>query len=68
MRADINQLERVQRLAARLVRALRHVPYEERFRQLNLFLLERRRLQADLMLAIKISKGEVDLSSLDFFL
>ncbi len=47
LRADINQLERIQRLATRLVRSLRHVPYEERVRKLNLFSLERR---ADLIL------------------
>ncbi len=53
LRADINQIERVQRLATRLV------PYEERLRQLNLFSLERRRLQADLILDFRI---QVDLS------
>ncbi len=68
LRADINQLERAQRLATRLVRGLRHVPYEERLRQLNPFLLERRRLRADLILAFKIFKGEVDLNPSDFFL
>ncbi len=65
--ADINQLDSVQLLATRLVRGLRHVPYEERLRQLKLFQLERRCLRADLILAFKIFKGEVDLSSPDLF-
>ncbi len=68
VRGDINQLERVQRLATRLVRGPRHVPYEERLRQLNLFSLERRRIRADLFLVFKIFKGEVDLNPSEFFL
>ncbi len=66
LRADVNQLKRVQRLATRLVRGLRHMPYVKRLRQFN-FSLERRRLRADLILAFKIFKGEVDLNPSDFF-
>ncbi len=68
LRADINRLERVQRLAERLVRGLCHVSYDERLRHLNLFSLERRRLRADLILAFKIFKGEVNLNPPKFFL
>ncbi len=68
LRADINQLERVQRLATRLVGGLRHVPYEERLRQLNLVSLERRHLRADFILAFTIFKGEVDLNPSELFL
>ncbi len=68
LRADINQHERVQRIVTRLVRGLRPVPYEERLRQLNHFSLERRHLRADLILAFKIFRGEVDLNPSEFFL
>ncbi len=68
LRADINQLERVQHLATRPVRGLRYVPYKERLCQLNLFSLERRRFRADLILAFKIFKGEVDPNPSELFL
>ncbi len=67
-RADINQHGRVQRLATRLVRGLRHVPYEEMLRHLNLFSLERILLRADLILAFYVFKGEIDLNPSEFFL
>ncbi len=68
LRAGINQLERAQRHATWLVRGLRHVLYEERLRQLNLFSLERICLRADLILAFNIFRGEVDLNPSGFFL
>ncbi len=68
LRADISPLEGVQRLATRLVRGLRQVPYEERLRQLNLFSLKRRRLRDGLIVVFKIFKGEVDRNPSEFFL
>ncbi len=68
LRADINQLERVQRLAIRLVRGLRHVPYEKRLRQLKLFSLERRHNRAGFILTFMILKGDLHLSPPYFFL
>ncbi len=58
--ADINYLERIQRLATRLVIGIRHLPYEER--------LQRRRLLADLITAFKIFKGLLDIDPNLFFL
>ncbi len=66
LRADSNQLERIQRLATRLVSGHHQVLHEERFRQLNLLSLERKHLRADLILAFRIFKGEADLNSSDF--
>ncbi len=66
--ADINQLEGVQRPETRLIIGRRHMPYERRLRYFNLFSLERSRLRADLIMAVKSFKGDVDLSRSDFIL
>ncbi len=56
-------LESVHRLEARLLEGFRHMPmWGKRPSQLNLFLLECRRLRADLILALKIFKVLIDLS------
>ncbi len=64
--ADINHLERIQRLATRLVTGMRHLPYEERLQRLGLHSLQRRRLWADLITAFKIFKGLLDVDQ-NFF-
>ncbi len=59
--ADINNLERIQRLAARLVTGMRHLPYDERLQLLGLHSLQWRRLRDDLITAFKIFKGLLDI-------
>ncbi len=54
--ADIKDLERIQRLATRLVTGMRHLPYEERLQRLGLHSLQRRQHWADLITAFKIFK------------
>ncbi len=66
--ADINHLERIQRLATRLVTGLRRLPYEERLQWLGLNSLQRRRLRTGLITAFKIFKGLLDIDPNLFFL
>ncbi len=66
--ADINHLERIQRLTTRLVTGMRHLPYEERPQRLGPQSLHRRRLRDDLITAFKIFKGLLNIDPNLFFL
>ncbi len=60
-------MERIQRLATRMVKGMTELPYEGRLRRLNIFSLERRRLRGDLTLAYNIFHGRLDLPQAEFF-
>ncbi len=68
--ADINPLERIQRLTTRLETDIRRLPYEEWQQRLGLHSLRRRRrrLWTDLIAAFKIFMGLLDIDPNFFFL
>ncbi len=55
---DAEALEKVQKLALKLVKGLRHVPYE----QLRLFSLTHRRIRGDLIAMFKITHDLLEFS------
>ncbi len=66
--ADINHLERIQRLATMLVTGIPHLPYEVRLHLLGLHSLQWRWLRVDLVIAFKVFTRLLDIDAkLSFF-
>ena len=66
-RADQRLVERVQRRATRMVRNLRHKPYVERLRLLELPSLYYRRRRGDMIQTYQVFHGGIDLDPSAFF-
>ena len=64
---DIDKLERVQERALRMIPELKHLNYEEKLQNLNLFSLAKRRLRGDLIETFKIFQGLDNIPSNTFF-
>ena len=60
---DIEELEKVQRRATKLVPELHDVPYEERLKILKLYPLQERRQRGDMILAFKMLNGMLDIDT-----
>ncbi len=60
--ADINNLERIQGLATRLVIGMHHLHYKERLQRLGLHSFQQRRLRADLITTFNMFTSPLDIA------
>ncbi len=67
LRHDIVLMEKLQRLASRMVKCMRDLSYEDRLKRLNLFLIGGRLLRGDLTMAYNMFQGQLDVQLADFF-
>ncbi len=58
---EAEALEKVQKLALKLLKGLRHVLYEAALKQLRLFSLTHRRIRGDLIAMFKTTQGVLEL-------
>ena len=56
-RRDIDLLECVQRRATKMIQGMKCLSYEDRMKELELFSMEKRRVQGDLIVACQYLKG-----------
>ena len=64
---DFKALDKVQRRATKLVREIRHLPYQERLARLKILSMEDRVKRGDLIETYKILTGKVAVDPAQFF-
>ena len=57
MRKHVKKIERIQRLATRMIPGFKELPYEERLMRLDMTTLEERRMRGDLITVYRIVNG-----------
>jgi hypothetical protein len=67
LKSDCDALEKVQKLATRLLPSIQNKPYEERLQAMRILSLADRRRRGDLIEVFKIINNKYDVNPADFF-